>query len=103
MAKADPRPYAELDAARAAYEEQMRLHLGGHPDELVATLGAEVEAAKQAWLADRDNDELRDNANDVMQRYADMRRTWREIGIAAGTRGAGVAAGGDAAPHQEGN
>lgn len=60
------------------------------PAELQATLGAEMVTAKEAHLADRDDDDKRTVAFDAMQRYADARRVWRLIGEASGTRTPGA-------------
>lgn len=58
--------------------------------DLAADLRTQVENLRAEWLANRDDADVNDRHNEAMQHYADARRHWREIGIAAGTRGDGV-------------
>lgn len=64
--------------------------LTSSPEQLAATLGAEMEAAKAAHLADRDNPDKAAAMYALMADYTAARQDWRRVGEANGTRVAGA-------------
>lgn len=58
----------------------------GHVDDL----RAQLQTAREAWLADRDDLDVADRHQHAMNQYDAARRHLRLVGIAAGTRTTGL-------------